>query len=207
MSEARSRAIIEVLRSKEEVRAAMRKKLLEEKERRAEVCFERLQRRRGRILEHYRKENDDKKARYMARKAVMDEELYKKKIEKVLEDNVINERIAEVNRQKDEERRRKAFILKLKKDERDQNAALVAAQKERKREKWRKKMECEEKRVEIMEMERQRLNEEKQKRLTELERERSEIVQTFREDMEKDKFDPKRIQSLAERYEIDIDSI
>jgi hypothetical protein len=120
--------------------------------------------------------------------------------------DVLEGRISALEMEKEKARKRRVFLEKLKKEERDQNAAHIEHQRERQRAEMRRKQEADEERIARFEQQKEKEFEERRAHTERLERKRADLDAALRQQIASHQGEA-AILVLAQQYGIDVERI
>jgi hypothetical protein len=137
----------------------------------------------------------------------IDERFYHKKVQSVENDEQISDRIYNLKRNKDRERRKKAFIAKLKKEERDQSALHIERQRKLRSERAMQRVVSGQQKIASRDWDRQRRWERQQVDLIAMNNMKYRMEEKFDTEVGTNKGSLQTLRGIAMEYGVDIDEL
>ena len=207
LEEARKRKVLEDIRKGEEKAWQDKRKEAEEREKERQMKNDEFQEKLRFKRESYRHVHEEKMQRYQAQKERLEKERQEKNNKVLTDEEVAAERIKRLEQQKDKERRKKIFILNLKKEERDQNAKHAERQLKFRQREAQERRASNEQRINSIEYRRAVQAKERESRMIQIDKQKYAMSQRFKEQVESDRITLDSIRSIAREYGINVDDI
>jgi hypothetical protein len=170
------------------------------------VCYSSFQKRQQDKRNGIRQQHEQRLMKYRMQRERIDKKFYDKRMKSVETDTEIAERLANRKKEKEREARKKAFIDRLKKEERDQNALHIERQRKVRSERQSRKLVAGEQRIASIEWDRQRKWERQQRDMIMMENVRVKMQRKFKENIGT-KGSLEVLRGIAREYGVDIDEM
>jgi hypothetical protein len=204
----RKQKVVSQIRIREEEDIAWRRKDSSERDYERDALLDQWRQRKCVIREQSKKAHDERLERHLAQKNEIEKEAHEKKVEQAIEREAhLEKRLMSLECEKQRERTKKQFIMQLKREERDQNAAHIARQKEAQIAESRTKIMAEQERVAAYEHERKQMGIDKRSKEMELEKQVATLNATVQRKLTVERTTVDSIRQIAQSYGVDIEEI
>jgi hypothetical protein len=154
-----------------------------------------------------RERHDEKAQRFLAAAEVLADQRYQRKVQSLRDEEDLDVRLAELEREKARARKLRAYQLQLKKEERDDNADRLERLRLARSEQIDQARNDANRKIETMQAYRRQQRFEQEQKLIQLDRTKEEMSATFRDQIASDKASVDSIRVIAAKYGVDVDDV
>jgi hypothetical protein len=200
----RKKKVLDGIRTQEKDKMTQLKSECETDDFHRQVFMDKLHERQTRNRGEAHEREEAKVERYRQQKERIDEETAQMRQQSLLNDEIARDRLRALQEQKERERKRFAYSLQLKKEERDMNAAHLERMKNLKIRRENERILHNQQRFELLTSHRERMRQERREQARRLEKEKEELTAGFQERIWNGNASPEVILRVAQQHGIDV---
>jgi hypothetical protein len=200
--ELRKKEVLQGIRSQEEEQLAKLKHDCEKHEMEREVFLDKLHEKQAHNRAEAHDKEEEKVERFLQQRERIEDEVAQERMKSIINEEIARDRLAMLEQQKERERKRQAFSLLLKKEERDMNAEHLARLRELKVAEAKQKMITSEERIDFFARRREQVQEERRLQMVRLERQKEALAQGFQAQIAAGKGSPEAVLKVAQQWGI-----